>query len=232
VHFIIHFVEPIITRCSESIYSPSDDTFLIIDYFKDKIDEIFFDGIFLDDLNTILDLGTGTGIIAIFLQLIKSKLSNFNPKIYASDILEDAINCAKKNEKINQIDNKIIFIQSNLFDSFPKSLERCFDIIIFNPPYLPSLEFENEIKIRDKNQISWDGGKKGFELFAQFLNVVKKFLNIKKKSHIYYVSSDKADLKELKKIISNEGFINVTLDKKHIFFENIYLNRLELLEIL
>ncbi|MFX0059229.1 MAG: HemK2/MTQ2 family protein methyltransferase [Candidatus Heimdallarchaeota archaeon] len=219
--------EPIISNCNKNVYTPSDDTYLIIDYFKDNIDEMYFDGIKLENIKKILDLGTGTGIIALFLQMMKQSFSQFNPKIYASDILEDAIRCAKKNEQSNNIRNEIIFIQSDLFESFPISLENCFNIIIFNPPYLPSLEFNNKIGKKFKIDVTWNGGKKGIEVFARFIKQVKKFLVLNKKSYIYYVSSDKADLSELNNIIYNEGFSYTILDKKHIFFENIFLNRLE-----
>ncbi|MFX0174920.1 MAG: HemK2/MTQ2 family protein methyltransferase [Candidatus Hodarchaeota archaeon] len=219
--------EPIISNCNKNVYTPSDDTYLIIDYFKDNIDEMYFDGIKLENIKKILDLGTGTGIIALFLQMMKQSFSQFNPKIYASDILEDAIRCAKKNEQSNNIRNEIIFIQSDLFESFPISLENCFNIIIFNPPYLPSLEFNNKIRKKFKIDVTWNGGKKGIEVFARFIKQVKKFLVLNKKSYIYYVSSDKADLSELNNIIYNEGFSYTILDKKHIFFENIFLNRLE-----
>ena len=89
----------------------------MIDYLKKNIDNDYFDDLPLKFVKNILDLGTGTGIIAIFLELIKRINKKFFPQIYASDILENAIKCAKSNEKLNRIENKINFIQSNLFNS-------------------------------------------------------------------------------------------------------------------
>ena len=54
-----------------------------------------------------------------------------------------------------------------------------------------------------------------------------QFLNFKKKHYIYYITSSKTNLKELNKIIKNLGYISETVDKKHIFFEDIILNRLK-----
>ena len=58
--------DPIIQCDFENVYTPSDDSYLIIDYFKRKINQNYFDGIKLSEIKKILDLGTGTGIIAIF----------------------------------------------------------------------------------------------------------------------------------------------------------------------
>ena len=108
---IISFPDPIIQFDFENVYPPSDDTYLLIDYFKESVNEKYFDGLNIEDIKNILDLGTGTGIIAIFFQLIKQQFSNFNPQIYASDIIEEALNCAKLNEKLNGIKKKITFIK-------------------------------------------------------------------------------------------------------------------------
>ena len=98
--------DPIIQSDYENVYNPSDDSYLIIDYFKRKINRNYFDGIKLNKIKKILDVGTGTGIVAIFFQLIKMGNPNFNPEIYASDILEDSIKCVRLNEKRNKINNR------------------------------------------------------------------------------------------------------------------------------
>ena len=126
------FPDPIIEYDFQNVYRPSDDTYLLVDYFKYHIDHKTFDGIPLDYIEKILDMGTGTGFIAIFFQLIKKILPKFNPKIYASDILEESIKLAKKNEELNDIKSEIEFITSDLFTSFPHNLQHSFDIIIFN----------------------------------------------------------------------------------------------------
>ena len=218
--------DPIINYIFENIYAPSDDTYLIIDYFKKKIDHNHFDGIKIQEIKRILDIGTGSGAIAIFFQIIKTNNPNFNPVIYASDISEEAIECAKLNEKANNFDNKIKFIQSDLFKSFPDTLKNSFDIIVFNPPYLPSSELINDSINKAKIDYSWDGGKKGYEIIIKFLENVNKF--IKKDSYMYYISSSKSNLNKLVDYIVEKGFKNQILEKKHIFFEDIILNRLEI----
>jgi release factor glutamine methyltransferase len=219
--------DPEINCNSENIYCPSDDTYLIIDYFNDFIKENYFDGKELKDINNILDLGTGTGIIAIYLQLLKEELPDFTANIYASDILDDSIKCAKKNEELNKIDKELTFIKSDLFDSFPESLKNSFDIIIFNPPYLPSSKIVNQDNKKDID-LSWDGGKRGYEIFIRFLDESIEFLNRKSQCFIYFICSSRTNLKELEQIIKEKGFSIKILNKKHIFFEDIFLYRLDI----
>ena len=173
--------EPIIECDFEKVYAPSDDSYLLIDYFKQNINQHYFDDIKLSHINNVLDLGTGTGIIAIYLELLKSSFVNFNAEIFASDVSEEAINCAKNNENINNIYKKIKFIKSDLFISFPDSLKYSFEIIIFNPPYLPSLKVIEEGKRKKEIDYSWNGGKNGYDIIIEFLDNVKNMMFIFKK---------------------------------------------------
>lgn len=209
--------DPIILNPFEDVYSPSDDSYLILDYIRTNISQEIFDGIPIKQINNILDLGTGTGIVAIFLEL----LNLFPSQIYASDILKNAIKCALINEKRNNIEKKIKFIHSDLFTSFPNHLKNKFDIIIFNPPYLPSIEGIEKKSIDH----TWDGGGDGLRILSQFFSQVKDYLNLQNKCYIYYICSSKTNLEKLYKLIEEKGFKNNVLTSQHIFFEDIFLNR-------
>jgi release factor glutamine methyltransferase len=111
-----------------------------------------------------------------------------------------------------------------LFESFPNSLKSSFNIIVFNPPYLPSSPL-----ITDKKKIdhSWDGGGlKGYETLIEFIKQVRSFLNLQKPHYIYYISSSRTSLEELNKNLDELKFKNEIVGKKHIFFEDILINRL------
>lgn len=217
--------DPIIKTDYKNVYAPSDDSYMLIDYLRGCFNQDFFDGIAIERIENVLDLGTGTGIIAIFFQIIKSHHPRFNPMIYASDIEEEAIKCARDNEKLNNFKDEIKYFCSNLFESFPKSLHHSFNIITFNPPYLPASEFIHQDQNKKVIDHSWNGGRKGYEIFSRFLDEVKDFIN-PKGCLIYYISSSRVNLKELNKIIKQNGFTNILLQKKHIFFEDIILNKL------
>jgi release factor glutamine methyltransferase len=221
------FSDPIIPYTFNGVYPPSDDTYLILDYFKKNVNENFFDELPITTIRKILDMGTGTGIIALFLQEIKKYLSKFTTKIFASDISDAAIRCATLNERSNNYKDNITFIKSNLFRKFPPSLQHSFDIIIFNPPYLPSISRKENNLIRRRSDSNWDGGERGFEVFIEFINQVKDFLNTKQKFYIYYISSSSTDLSQLNDELETRGFQNRILNTSHVFFEDIILNRLE-----
>ncbi|MFV8326756.1 peptide chain release factor N(5)-glutamine methyltransferase [Flavobacterium sp. ZS1P14] len=84
----------------------------------------------------ILDIGTGSGCIAISLGKNIS-----NAQVYALDVSENALDIAKKNAQINTVD--VTFIQKDILEA--KGLQQQFDIIVSNPPYVRNLEKE-EIK--------------------------------------------------------------------------------------
>ena len=76
----------------------------------------------------ILDLGTGSGAIAL---AIASERTNAD--IYASDFSLKALDIAKKNAIKNQLSNNLTFIQSSWLNDI---VERDFDLILSNPPYI------------------------------------------------------------------------------------------------
>jgi HemK-related putative methylase len=227
VSIINHFPDPEVECPFEDVYKPSDDTYLIIDYLKENVNEYYFDGLDVKKIRNLLDMGTGTGIIALFLNELKKRILNFSPNIYASDILENAIKCAKLNEAINNVETSINFIHSDLFKSFPSNLKNRFNIIIFNPPYLPSLNNGDISSAKKDQDLSWNGGERGIELFLEFISHVKPFLTLNQKFYIYHISSSATKFEDINDEVIKFGFRNRVLKKKHIFFEDIVLNRLE-----
>jgi HemK-related putative methylase len=219
--------DPSIECDFKNVYYPSDDSYFLIDYFRKKINDDLFDGIKLERIEKILDMGTGTGIIAIFFQILESHYPKFKAKIYASDISEESINCAKGNEILNKINHKIEYIQSDLFKSFPETLRSKFNIIVFNPPYLPPSPLIRERTNKKAIDRSWDGGYKGIEILTDFLKEAKKFLNLKNPHYVYYISSSRSKIDELDRRIIGLGYENEKLEKIHMFFEDIILNRIQ-----
>ncbi len=119
---------------------------------------------------SLIDLGTGSGCIAIS---IARERPNF--KVFASDICKDALTVAKKNSKFYQ--TSITFIKSDWF----AKIDRKFDVIIANPPYISKKEYNNlPLSIRRfEPKIALSAGSKGLDSFKIIINQFFKYLTPK-----------------------------------------------------
>ena len=119
---------------------------------------------------TVLDLCTGSGAIAI------SIAKNIpNVKIYATDISKKALEVARQNAKLNGVLNNIEFIESNLFDKLKNNR---FDIIVSNPPYIPTNEIKTLPKdVKQEPVIALDGGKDGLDFYRKIYKNGYNYLN-------------------------------------------------------
>lgn len=119
--------------------------------------------------NKILDLCTGSGCIAISL----AKKIN-NAQITAVDISNSALNVANKNAINNNVENKIKFINSNMFNN----IEEKFDIIVSNPPYIETETINKlEIEVQNEPHLALDGGIDGLKFYKTIANNAFKYLN-------------------------------------------------------
>ena len=117
---------------------------------------------------TILDLGTGSGCIAISLALELRKV-----KVMGSDISEGALIIARKNSKSNKAG--VSFVRSNWFESISKK----FDIIVCNPPYIKVKEL-TALPQAVRNYDPWtalDGGEDGLKCYRTIASSILLFLN-------------------------------------------------------
>ena len=116
----------------------------------------------------ILDIGTGSGAIAV------SLAREFkNAKITAIDISDKAIKVAEKNISQKSLNEKIQ-LKKISFDS----IDDKFDLIVSNPPYLKNKEFENisyEIK-KFEPIIALNGGEDGLDFYRQYSKILPKIM--------------------------------------------------------
>lgn len=159
----------------------------------------------------ILELGTGSGCIAV-------SLAKFLPqaKITAVDISSDALSAAKENALLNRIEERINFVQSNLFSS-PELSGRSYGLIVSNPPYIPAEDIKGlQREISYEPRIALDGGSDGLDFFRRIIAGAPQFL---KNDGLLIVEMGYNQLFEIKNIFDKTGnfeIIEVVKDYNNI----------------
>lgn len=116
----------------------------------------------------ILDLCTGSGCIAAALATELPQAA-----FVASDICENALKVAREN--LDFARDRVVFLQSDLF----QKVRGPFDLIVSNPPYLPTSLFESAMPevSRWEPRLAHDGGKTGLDFVTRILQSAPQFLN-------------------------------------------------------
>ncbi|MGF1582697.1 MAG: peptide chain release factor N(5)-glutamine methyltransferase [Gemmataceae bacterium] len=118
----------------------------------------------------ILDIGTGSGCLAIAAahQIPQAHVT-------AVDLSEAALEVAKRNAERHNVVDRITFLHGNLFEPIPPG--ESYDIIMSNPPYIPTEDVENlEVNVRDyEPRLALDGGNDGFAIFDRLIAQAPNF---------------------------------------------------------
>lgn len=122
----------------------------------------------------IIDIGTGSGCIAA--ALAKNMA---NARIIAIDISHEALEIARQNAGLNGVKERIYFIQSDLLSAIHACAALpAFDLIISNPPYIPTNALKGlQREIHREPQIALDGGDDGLDFYLRIIEDAPKFLN-------------------------------------------------------
>lgn len=128
----------------ERVYPPSEDTRLLLE------------AINIRNASTFLEVGTGTGLVALH--------AASECKVVATDISPHAVALCRRNAATNGLPLEVV--RADLV----AGLREPFDVIAFNPPYLPG------VGGRDWIERSWDGGPDGNQVILRFLDQVGPLL--------------------------------------------------------
>ncbi len=120
---------------------------------------------------TVLDLGTGSGCIAVSIAHQKK-----DAHITAVDVSPDALAMAKRNASKHGVADRITFLQGDLFGPVPAGAT--FDLIVSNPPYIAHAEFATlQAEVRDHEpRVALDGGADGLDFYRRIAAGVGPFL--------------------------------------------------------
>lgn len=186
---------------SENVYEPAEDSFL------------FAENLAVREGDVALDVGTGCGILGII-------VAENAARVVAVDINPYAVRCAKENEKLNGISNKLFFVQGDLFG--PIRIEEKFDLILFNAPYLPSEQTEDDSWLGR----AWTGGVTGRQVIDRFICEAPKHL--RQTGRVFLMQSSLSGVDEtLQKFGENGLKASVVAERALPFFETIVLVKAE-----
>lgn len=154
----------------------------------------------------LLDMCTGSGCIAVSLAV----LGGYR-EVVAVDISADALAVAEHNaRRLCKKEGQISFIRSDLFEHLPEG--RQFDIIVSNPPYIPSEVIGGlEPEVRDHEPaLALDGTEDGLYFYRKLAGECRKYL--KPGGSIYFeIGWDQAD--DVGGLLADAGFTRIVTVK-------------------
>ncbi len=118
---------------------------------------------------TFLDMCTGSGCIAVALA---KKFPN--ARVLAADISAEALQVAQQNIRKHKLEERVQLLQSNLWEDVMGT----FDLIIANPPYIPTENLDGLTReVQHEPRLALDGGADGFEITRPLCQAADSFLN-------------------------------------------------------
>lgn len=180
-----------ISECDQ-VYPPREDSLLLLRHVEVEPGE------------RVLDMGTGTGIIALHCAKARTEVT-------AVDLNPHAASCAEANARKNHLEMQVV--QSDLF----LDVEGEFDVMAFNPPYVPD-------DIRGTIERSWAGGEDGVRVLERFLREAPRHLA--PGGRIYVLLSSVMRDAPLQCVLSQ--YRRERLGSQRLFFEEIWVERLAL----
>ena len=167
------------------IYEPADDSFLLAKIVKKHVRGKKF-----------LDMGSGSGIQS------ENALQSGALSVLATDIDAETVSSLKK--------KGIPAVKSDLFSN----VDGLFDVIAFNPPYLPWDAQEDQESRRVTT-----GGKQGDEVIVRFLAQASKHLT--KKGAVLLLVSSLTPKKRIFSLLKKQKMKYIVVDEEKLFFERL-----------
>ncbi len=178
----------------EGVYEPREDSYLLAE------------AAVIPSGAKVLDLGTGSGIQAVNAALAGAR------EVWAVDVNPKALENARLNFERLKLKARLVLKESELFEEIPEK-ER-FDVIVFNPPYLPSDELED---------LAVDGGAEGRVFLDEFIEQFKFFLA--PKGNAYFLQTDLNRVDKTEEKLRQLGLRFEIAARKKLSFEELFVFR-------
>ncbi|MEI6602388.1 MAG: peptide chain release factor N(5)-glutamine methyltransferase [Clostridia bacterium] len=142
----------------------------------------------------VLDLCTGSGCVAV-------AIAKINPDctIVASDLSKDALALARENALRNEVEDRITFVQSDLFEN----IQGPFDLILSNPPYIPSEDLPRlQAEVKREPALALDGGEDGLDFYRIIASHAEEHLSA---GGLLALECGIGQAEEIKKLFENDN---------------------------
>jgi len=186
------------------VYEPSDDSFLLARHLD------------LRPGQKVLDMGTGCGLLGIL-------SASRGARVTAVDSNPFAVECSKLNARVNGLSERF---EGRVSDLFRELGEERFDLIIFNPPYLPEEKGEVTGGWLEK---AWQGGPSGTEVVERFLKEVRN--HVQYDGQVMMVLSSLSSREKTIEGLRAQGFDVTVLAKEKLDFEELIALRARISQI-
>ena len=189
---------------------PRPDTEILVENVITKVKEEFKDKNSYD----IVDIGTGSGAIILSLLNFLKKANGFTV-----DISPKAIEVAKENAQNLQVSDRCTFFVGDLFTPL---VNKTFDVIVSNPPYIPQEDIKNlEIDVKDYEPLSalTDNGD-GLSFYKRLFSQGQEYLNDK---GLIAVEVGIHQAEVVKEMAKNHNWKNIEIIKDYAGIDRVVL---------
>ena len=183
---------------------PRSETEILVETVLEKIPSI------VSMTPVILDIGTGSGNIAIALAKSIEEC-----EITAVDFSKGCLDLAALNAKMNSVSDRIQFVQSDLFSSLKtENSDTSFDLIVSNPPYIPTHELDSlPPELHYEPRTALDGGEDGLDFYRRIFAQCRPFL---KPNGLMFLEIGAQQAEDLEEILTSFSYLRLLEIRKDL----------------
>lgn len=215
-HIPLPSLDSITTEDERDVYYPDEDTFFMMDALAMCLPDILG-----TKTKSFLEMGSGSGCVSTAMGLTFPNL-----RLTCADVNPCACDVTRRTLEANELKDADV-VCSNMFSGLSG---KTFDIIVFNPPYVPSeplavLDSREDRCLLDK---ALDGGIDGVEVIHTFLREAKTALT--RDGHIFLLCTSMNRVADLAAFARDKGYVAEFVARRRITSEVLYMLHLCLQE--
>ena len=195
----------------EQVYEPADDTFLLCDALTQE------EAIRVD-ARIAVEVGSGSGCCISHLAMLHRAADVPQPHCIATDINPHAVLLTRQTAASNGV--LVDAVRMNLADGLVERLAGLVDVLLFNPPYVPT---DDEEVGGSGLSASWAGGEDGRAVIDRFLPLVKFLLSPSGRCYLVLVEENRPT--ELRRYFARQGLTATVVVKRQAVNEGLMIMR-------